>query len=619
MDPTSELMLVRSSIVVALLFLAWYFSLLFHQLYREQLLEITTKNAVTLWKAVYERACRLGDTSQSQRAAIERMRERRLQRTRGMLTFGLHFFAWCLCARQVRTGFSLSTPDIDEPTVRMILYRYPWIDYLPLFAVCLLFCSCPCLLKLRNVNIAFTAALVLMFRRIAMAPDTVSLVHAAPFIACSRFTLSVMCGNMGLVSLANAGFSFATMICYAAKSDAVTEELLFPGHARVFFWNELLLCGGLIISIFFIEHVLVSEVAASTQAQESQSLVEAKQKELLQSTALLNGMQAVTQAVCDIVVKLGDDRHVVSAGPACDAFFGQPMEGKRFADVMLAADQRRFNRVLDQATELQMPQCLPVTIQQGSTPVEAELLVADTGHHQPRYLLGVRADDIGTPPPTQRDEPCTTTGLAAGLTAGLIGLGKCAHSECSESSDGISVPTSCATMPVWMELPELLEISLNFDVLSPRLSIQSCVFTFRAEDDAGDQGSMQLPELLDWLPQRFASAFQSWVQEAANATMSGRGEEHTFGPLVLESPSEAMGVSLCAKTSQLVLSCPDSDDVDSDADQWNGSLKLREVYQMKHGRHMRGGRDRSAAERMPSIQEALLKSEMLHGQATRCN
>jgi len=109
---------------------------------------------------------------------------------------------------------------------------------------------------------------------------------------------------------------------------------------------------------------------------------------------MAQGMQAVASILCDIVVKLGDDLKVVGSGPALGSFFGEPMEGKLFSDMVFGEYQEKFSEACVQAAATHIPQSMPIKLNRSFGCAEAQLLIVHTGSSQSPWLLGIRAEDV---------------------------------------------------------------------------------------------------------------------------------------------------------------------------------------------------------------------------------
>ena len=74
--------------------------------------------------------------------------------------------------------------------------------------------------------------------------------------------------------------------------------------------------------------------------------VEEQKVELLESSQFSKGMQAVAEALCDLVIKLGEDLRVLGTSRRLNAFFGLDMQGRLMTEVVLEQETKSSKRKL---------------------------------------------------------------------------------------------------------------------------------------------------------------------------------------------------------------------------------------------------------------------------------
>lgn len=121
-------------------------------------------------------------------------------------------------------------------------------------------------------------------------------------------------------------------------------------------------------------------------------MLEAQGSKIRNASSLANSMEAVAQAMCDIVVKLEKNVHICSTSSAQETFFGKDMRNRSFKNVVDPRDAARFGAVINQVDMDSLPHHLPVTLRIRSKKQEASLVVVCTGLEEPRYLVGVRCE-----------------------------------------------------------------------------------------------------------------------------------------------------------------------------------------------------------------------------------
>ena len=88
-------------------------------------------------------------------------------------------------------------------------------------------------------------------------------------------------------------------------------------------------------------------------------------------------MRAVAEALCDIVVTLGDGLRALGSNPRTDALLGLAMEGRAFLEVIDMETHERFKEIVREASASRIPQSMPVTLRRSHNleQIEAQLLV----------------------------------------------------------------------------------------------------------------------------------------------------------------------------------------------------------------------------------------------------
>eukprot|EP00931_Biecheleriopsis_adriatica_P033082 TRINITY_DN19226_c2_g1_i1.p1 TRINITY_DN19226_c2_g1~~TRINITY_DN19226_c2_g1_i1.p1 ORF type:complete len:711 (+),score=100.74 TRINITY_DN19226_c2_g1_i1:65-2197(+) len=122
------------------------------------------------------------------------------------------------------------------------------------------------------------------------------------------------------------------------------------------------------------------------------------QKEVVELSAWGKGMETVAETLCDVVIKVSPDVHIIGAGVRSASMFGCSIEGRLFTDLLTEADKPRFASTLNLASETGLPTCSHVTLkreplQEATTETfEAQLLLVHTKGSAFRYLIGVQLD-----------------------------------------------------------------------------------------------------------------------------------------------------------------------------------------------------------------------------------
>jgi len=136
-------------------------------------------------------------------------------------------------------------------------------------------------------------------------------------------------------------------------------------------------------------------------------------------------------------------------------------------------------------------------------------------------------------------------------------------------------------------LPELRELAVEFDALSPHFTVRSCTLHF-----AREAVGLQLPLLMDFLQAPNAAAFKTWAQEQANAAfVAEEGAEETTLPVpgscqvVFSVPT--LGMKLVGESAELHI----APDEELEEPEVLATLRLRDLTQLRRRRH----RERRAA------------------------
>lgn len=103
-------------------------------------------------------------------------------------------------------------------------------------------------------------------------------------------------------------------------------------------------------------------------------------------------MEDVAEALCDGVIKLDGRMRVWHASQKVENFFGSPVEGMLFTE-LLAAEDRGVFEALARESSTELPTFSPVAKRQ------AMLLVVNTGQDLPRYLVGIKRERPAAPCP----------------------------------------------------------------------------------------------------------------------------------------------------------------------------------------------------------------------------
>jgi len=261
------------------------------------------------------------------------------------------------------------------------------------------------------------------------------------------------------------------------------------------------------------------------------------------------------------------------------------MEGCLFSDVVAPSDLERFGSLLMRASRDKTPQSMPITLERRIGPVEVELLVVDTGHPQPRYLVGVRSEEPIGGPLLRVASASVDTNAKPTHTLDAHRANENQDKQLSSASSSRSSRHSSAS-----NVPEPTEIRVELDIMSPMLMVRGYSLVF--ETGAADTGS---PKLLDWIPSNISDCFLIWVQEQANQMATGvSGPFLAPGPLSLCAPS--YGISYHAESVRL-----DDWKIEDEMESLWASLVLRDLSPFRRYRKSRSAQQLAPA--MPTIEE----------------
>jgi serine/threonine protein kinase len=151
----------------------------------------------------------------------------------------------------------------------------------------------------------------------------------------------------------------------------------------------------------------------------AQGVVVEQRIQIYTSSALVTAMNAVAQALCDVVLKISGDLMAMDVEIVHDAFFGCKMQGRCFSDVLAPEDQQRFATLVEQAARYKVPQCLQVTLDRGFGLFKANVLVMPIAMEKICYLVGIRSWEELAPPSWDMVE--------SGLPARSAGMGNLAN------------------------------------------------------------------------------------------------------------------------------------------------------------------------------------------------
>eukprot|EP00812_Abedinium_dasypus_P008353 NODE_211_length_1802_cov_341.460790.p1 GENE.NODE_211_length_1802_cov_341.460790~~NODE_211_length_1802_cov_341.460790.p1 ORF type:complete len:551 (-),score=153.60 NODE_211_length_1802_cov_341.460790:132-1670(-) len=136
---------------------------------------------------------------------------------------------------------------------------------------------------------------------------------------------------------------------------------------------------------------------AEHDLQIAESTMQLQRMEILGTTALARGMQAVVETLCDVVFGLSAGWRVQKSSRKVDAYFGKPMEDCKFLDVVQPLDRERVRAMLEGVANTQIPQCLPSTLQLHRKWRVATLTIVSIGGTSEGYLVGVNAESEEVP------------------------------------------------------------------------------------------------------------------------------------------------------------------------------------------------------------------------------
>eukprot|EP00929_Paragymnodinium_shiwhaense_P003228 TRINITY_DN10365_c0_g1_i4.p1 TRINITY_DN10365_c0_g1~~TRINITY_DN10365_c0_g1_i4.p1 ORF type:complete len:766 (+),score=99.55 TRINITY_DN10365_c0_g1_i4:114-2411(+) len=181
-----------------------------------------------------------------------------------------------------------------------------------------------------------------------------------------------------------------------------TVSVLFFGTFLVEL-TEIMILGMLFVLAFigscYKEKVLRDRWFNNRKLKETWQIMINQQVEIQEGQAMAQGLQTVAEALCDLIVKVNDDLKISDdAETALNAFFERSVAGVFFPDLLCEEDRRRFNLLMDSATNSSCPACMPFTLKKKSSVTEVHMLLVDTKCVQPRYLVGIRV---------QKDTPTT--------------------------------------------------------------------------------------------------------------------------------------------------------------------------------------------------------------------
>jgi len=219
----------------------------------------------------------------------------------------------------------------------------------------------------------------------------------------------------------------------------------------------------------------------------------------------------------------------------------------------------------------------------------------------------------------------------------------------SATGSGSSLTSSLPPRVIRTDLPEVSEISVQFDALSSRMIVRQLVLSFADPSatiaggtcNAGERPGaastnntktiLQLPELADWVLQETWEGFRAWAQVHINAMFSGKDVDGLYaGMLRLRLPmgsTSTTGEEMFLEAENVSLELLDDQESDgsSDSADEEGALlavvTLRKIQQVnvsgirrrKSGRNRRARRqaygDRSMMEKLPAIEEQLPAAE----------
>jgi len=128
------------------------------------------------------------------------------------------------------------------------------------------------------------------------------------------------------------------------------------------------------------------------QVQHTRDMMRRQESDLKDSSAMARSMQAVAEALCDVVVMLQDDLRIGGLAAGHAAFLGKRAEGAPFTDLLSDSDRERFLALLSRLSGAKFPEALSVTLKLGLAWQDASLLVMRTAHSASSYIVGIRAE-----------------------------------------------------------------------------------------------------------------------------------------------------------------------------------------------------------------------------------
>jgi len=165
------------------------------------------------------------------------------------------------------------------------------------------------------------------------------------------------------------------------------------------------------------------------------------------------GLEEMSWLSLEILMRLDVGGHIIMSGRKQDAFFGQPVQGKLFADLVAESDREHFSELLTKARSLFEVQSMPVAFELSFASVRAQLAILGVNGAETCFLVG-----LGQVEHTHKEEhmsPLNLHTIAEELTppapseAGEAGLG---------GSAVASVVGSTATEKVFNDIDRLASV-----------------------------------------------------------------------------------------------------------------------------------------------------------------
>mmetsp|Transcript_162432 Transcript_162432/g.520581 ORF Transcript_162432/g.520581 Transcript_162432/m.520581 type:complete len:815 (-) Transcript_162432:240-2684(-) len=113
--------------------------------------------------------------------------------------------------------------------------------------------------------------------------------------------------------------------------------------------------------------------------------------ELEEQGLVAQAFYAVAGSLCDAVVELDKDARFVGSDRRHEAFFGRPMHGRGFTEVLAKSDRGRFLEVLSEASTSHTHQSMPATLELGFATLHVQLLVVAAEGRTARYFVGLHS------------------------------------------------------------------------------------------------------------------------------------------------------------------------------------------------------------------------------------